>query len=76
MKRTFEFDGDFRRNPKTNLFCVVCQKDLKPGSKYSYFYWSDCCTAVHPDAIDGTELLSPVGPECAKQFPNGFLTEL
>lgn len=27
-----ELDPDFRKDPKTDRYCVRCQKDIKPGA--------------------------------------------
>lgn len=66
-------DPDFRRNPKTDYFCGVCQRDIKkPGAPR--FYMEDGC-AVDPKALAGDEILCHVGPECQKKIPADWLVK-
>jgi hypothetical protein len=81
--RTFYFDPDYRKPPKTQFYCAICEKDLKHSS-HSIIVgelsnsWME---AIHPDdaaefydVSNGNEIyVSPVGPECAKKIPNEFL---
>lgn len=73
--RTKFFDYDARRNPKTKLFCAMCQKDIKPGSQYRMVHLvSDGMQILHPaDEAHYTEPhpgddrgLHKVGMACAK----------
>lgn len=72
--RTKYTDPDFRRNPKTALFCYQCQKDLKPESEYRLVYVVDGMSALHPDDIAAhvkgkNDLgLLPIGPDCARRL--------
>lgn len=72
--RTKYTDPDFRRNPKTSLFCYQCQKDLAPTSNYRMVYIIDGMNAVHPtdvkDYVKGVNDLGlfPIGPDCAKRL--------
>lgn len=67
-------DPDYRRDPKTDRFCALCQRDLKEGASVVRALQSgqEACCIVHPDdAIEGDfEVL--VGPECAKKVPAEF----
>lgn len=48
--RTTFIDGDYRREPKTEVFCARCQKDLKPGQKRRGVHIVDGGAMVlHPD---------------------------
>jgi hypothetical protein len=53
MARTFRtkfLDPDFRRVPKTAHWCVMCQRDLKPGQKHREVRWElDRWEAIHPE---------------------------
>ncbi len=73
--RTKYLDTDFRRRPKTDLFCYVCQKDIKPDSKYRMIHVIDGGPNVlHPGSeadyvSDAGEMGShPIGPDCAKRL--------
>lgn len=71
----FFFDGDFRKQPKTNFFCAVCQRDLNPKKSVSYVYLGDPCNhVVDPQQLEGNEIKAPVGPECRNKIPNEYLT--
>lgn len=60
MKNTAKFpyrvtpmDPDFRREPKTDHYCVLCQRDIKPGSKFRNVMWElDVWYAVHGEDWD------------------------
>lgn len=54
--RTKWMDPDFRRDPKTSHFCVLCQRDLKPGQKHAEVRWElDRWEAIHPEDWDKAE---------------------
>lgn len=71
-------DPDFRRQPKTGLFCFVCQKDIAPESlRYMGHAAFGCVEVVHPEdgAIADRELaaddnmgLLPAGRDCARRI--------
>lgn len=67
-------DPDFRRRPKTALFCYQCQKDLDPASAHRLVYVVDGMNALHPgDAagrVKGPNDLGwlPIGSDCAKRL--------
>jgi len=43
-------DPDFRPIPKTERFCYVCQRDLKPGRSAREVRWElDVGEVIHPD---------------------------
>lgn len=56
--RTKFLDYDARKLPKTDRFCIMCQRDLKPNQP---------CRSVH--LINGTMLVLHPGDE-AKYTPN------
>lgn len=77
--RTAQLDADNRREPKTDVFCVRCHKDLKPGQDRRYVHIEDSsfATVVHPDddaafhsspAVAGDMGWFPVGLDCAKRI--------
>jgi hypothetical protein len=76
VRRQCCFDGDFRREPKTDIFCAVCQRDIKFTAR-RYFVWLDepFCDGliIHPEDIIGTEIIGLVGPECRKKIKAEFL---
>jgi len=71
--KNFPFDGDYRRNPKTDFFCAMCQKDIVPNSEVYHVYLGDPAEfIVDPKRLDGSELKVPIGPECAKKIPAAY----
>lgn len=65
-------DPDYRKDPKTKLFCCRCQKDIAPVSdKLRIYLRKNGITAVHPDDVathhrpDDLGWL-PIGAECAR----------
>lgn len=74
MDRFYAFDGDFRRQPKTNYFCAFCQKDLNPCATAGYVFLGDPADhIVDPNHLEGGELKAPIGPECQKKVPMRFI---
>lgn len=77
MKNPFRItfvDPDFRRDPKTKVYCCVCQKDIK-GEPRFYARFVDGCCFVHPEdehliPADYKEDYGtlPVGSDCAKRI--------
>ncbi len=77
--RTAQLDADNRREPKTDVFCVRCHKDLKAGQPRRLVHIEDSSHArvVHPadtaafeasDAARGEMGWFPVGMDCAKKI--------
>lgn len=81
--RTKYLDPDFRRNPKTNRYCIICQRDLKEGQPHRRIcYELDVYEAVHADdweiaAADISTRRAPhldavqyelIGMDCAKRL--------
>lgn len=69
--RTIQLDGDYRREPKTEVWCVRCQKDLRPGVERRVVAMvSGESVVIHPDDVAGAsgvvEFL--IGPCCARQL--------
>lgn len=73
--RTVFLDPDFRRNPKSKVFCCVCQKDIKGKPKYfARVVFGGAC-AVHPEdehlipsGFDEDYGRLSVGSDCAKRI--------
>lgn len=74
IENGFVADPDFRRTPKTDCFCYMCQKDIKGSSSTVFLSRDDTFVLLKVadvcDLID-VELIWPVliGPECEKQVP-------
>lgn len=71
--RTKFLDYDARRDPKTNRFCIRCQKDLKPGTPSRMVHVINGGSHIlHPrdEAIyvsDRGDMGGfEIGPECAR----------
>ena len=70
------FDPDFRRDPKTSVFCAACQKDIK-GKRYTARVIDDCTVAMPGEAVEGaqTDETRDFGPDCAKRIGLEYFTE-
>jgi hypothetical protein len=78
-----DLDPDYRRQPKTSHFCCLCQRDIKtPPAETAYLHYVDggnAILAVEDEARfselqDAGDMYSfPVGSECARKLPNGFV---
>lgn len=73
--RTKDIDFDARRDPKTNHYCVACQKDLKQGQKHRTVHMiKGGYTALHPEdehkykPDSGDMGHWPIGMDCAKKL--------
>jgi hypothetical protein len=69
--RTKYLDPDFRRTPKTNRWCCVCQRDLDPSKPNRLVLTiNDGTDAVYPaDSTLATNgVLMEIGSDCAKRF--------
>lgn len=75
-------DPDFRRTPRTDAYCALCQRDIT-GEHAWGFLMSSGFAIVHPlwavhfaNVGEDHELCTPgwsrIGPECAKKFPAGW----
>lgn len=70
--RTKDIDGDYRHEPKTDRFCVRCQKDIKPNAPTRTVHLLDGHMILHPqdehlyesDARDTGHFI--VGMDCAR----------
>lgn len=76
-------DPDYRRQPKTQHFCCLCQRDIKtPPAETDYVHYVDGGSAIlavedearfselqHP----GDMYSFPIGPDCARKLPKGFV---
>lgn len=54
MYRTKMMDPDYRREPKTNCFCEVCQKDIKATSPKLWIAYEldKLPLIIHPEDLD------------------------
>lgn len=78
-----QLDPDFRRQPKTDHFCCICQRDIKGAAAGSLHF---VCGGMQEitDSQDfnaaGDMGCFPVGPECARKVRRilgpGFLHQL
>lgn len=65
---------DYRRDPKTDTYCVICQRDIKGEPKHWVHLVNGGVEVLHPQdetlyKTDGGDLyFHPVGPECAKKI--------
>lgn len=77
--RTQYLDPDYRKDPKTELFCCRCQRDLNPDRKYYYvFLGENGYEATHPeDAHLAKNPIGwcPIGPECVKHLDKEWYVE-
>ena len=73
--RTEYLDQENRRVPKTNLYCIACHKDLKPGT-YGVIHLVDGGPfMLHPEDEElyykghpaGDLGCFPIGKDCAKK---------
>lgn len=67
MIRTKFIDFDARRDPKTNRYCVCCQKDLKEGQPHRVVFVGEAMHAIHPDDIE-QYLALPIGQRSSIQI--------
>lgn len=75
------FDADFRKDPKTKLFCAYCQRDLNINklSFMAYLDFEKEPTIYNPNykgMFDDKVLICPIGSECAKKIGKEWLVEL
>ena len=61
--RKVQLDGDFRRDPKTERYCVRCQKDIKPEASAIRVSVDEASISVWRDE-NGEHLM---GMDCAKK---------
>lgn len=65
---------DYRRDPTTDVFCCICQRDIKGPPRYWVHLIEGGPVVLHPEdedryTPDGGDLgAHPVGPECAKKI--------
>ena len=77
-----QLDPDFRRDPRTEVFCALCQKDIAGEPKFFAHFISGVAAAVHPEdreiadrvlGEDDNLGLLAVGPECARIIGRDFV---
>ena len=66
-------DPDFRREPRTSVFCALCQRDLTGEHAWGFLTFEGFAI-VHPGwapkfQTDVGGEWQRIGPECAKKFP-------
>lgn len=68
-------DPDFRRDPKTDVYCAICQRDIRGPHRWGWFT-HDTAYVVHPEDV-ARGLTKPsdlgwfrIGPECARRLGN------
>lgn len=68
-KRKF-LDYDARRKPKTDHFCIKCQRDLKPGQPFRIVHVHEGAFAIHPEGPQPASDVSayPIGMDCARSL--------
>ena len=80
--RTKWMSPDFRRDPRTNRYCVVCQRDLKEGQPHRIVMFElDTYDAVHSEDWEAAQqdilgrrtandpvCIGLVGMDCAKRI--------
>lgn len=80
--RSRQLDPDFRRDPKTDCFCALCQKDIKGDPDYYAHFAYGCVEAIHPDDRDIANAIIPagdnygilpVGTDCARKIGLDFV---
>ena len=69
FRRKF-LDYDARRKPKTEHFCVKCQRDLKPGQPFRIVNIHEGAYVIHPDGpqLDRDAGEWPIGMDCARSI--------
>lgn len=67
-RRTTFLDFDARRDPRTDRFCIRCQRDLRPGMRARVVWMVPGePMLVHPEDRDGSEESWLLGPECLRR---------
>lgn len=73
--RTKWMDPDFRRDPDTTHFCIMCSRDLKPNQPHRIVRFEpDKYEAIHPEDWPTEEVHGfpieecAVGMDCAKRL--------
>ena len=62
-------DPDFRRKPKTDCYCMICQKDIKGAHRV--ILMTDNDEIIHPSSDIPAEVKAnfySVGNDCAKRI--------
>ena len=77
----FDTDPDYRKSPKTEVFCVRCNRDLKPSQQMRWIHMISEEMLIHPEDLqkvsigDGWPIAYPVGMDCAKIIGLEWTTE-
>lgn len=79
--RTRFVDYDARHQPETDVFCCVCQRDIKPGRPYRWVYLTGDMHAVQPDdvSVRGVHVSDfgwrRIGVDCARKLGLEWTTD-
>jgi len=72
----FDLDPDFRKEPKTDHYCALCQRDLQAAKRHAQIhlaYVEGFELVANGSAVEGEDHgLKPVGPECVKKVPTKY----
>ena len=73
--RMKDFPFNAKRDPKTDCYCAICQKDIRPGTSPRFVHLvKGGFKVLHPDdeklyAPDAGDLGGfPIGPDCARKL--------
>lgn len=69
-RRTKDMDPDYRREPKTNRYCVRCQKDIgaNQGARRVWTPDGQWHMVVHPEDVIHGDVAHLIGSDCAKKI--------
>ena len=72
--RTKWMDPDFRREPKTARYCVICQRDLAPERECREVRFEvDVMEAIHPEDWKAAEVEINARRTCSNPFQRGLV---
>ena len=78
------FDADFRKDPKTRIFCAYCQRDLNPENIkfFAFLNFEESPMIIKPEfshkfsSINKSLQINPVGTGCAKKIGYDWLIKV
>lgn len=80
--RKKQIDPDFRPSPKTDRFCYLCGRDVKPKSKAAVILVAgdDPFSVIHPDHMPETlegrwDWHRLIGSECKKKIGSEWYSD-
>ena len=75
VKNIWDCDPDYRHEPKTDVYCILCQRDIKDKTKARGIHIINGGDGIlHPEdealyTSDGGDCgIHYIGPECAKKI--------